>query len=83
MAKKKQSIQECYHPRMIKQVLALIELLPLNRAGGLHFGKISRALGVSARTVRKWRSPGPGFYKRDFAKVIERAARKKFKELEG
>lgn len=80
-AKKKQNTQGCYDPRMAKQVSAIIELLPLARCCGLPFNQIARCLGVSVRTMLKWRKPASDCFKRDFAKAVERAASKKFRGL--
>jgi hypothetical protein len=71
--KKKVAKREKYNPSYVFRVKVLIEQIPLNRENGLAFGKIAKALGVSARTMLKWRTPEDPLYKPEFAVAIKEA----------
>ncbi len=64
---------EKYDPSYANRVGVIISKIPLNRTGGLAFGVIAKALGVSARTMLKWRTPGGPLFKSGFSKAIDAA----------
>ncbi|KKM01853.1 hypothetical protein LCGC14_1790320, partial [marine sediment metagenome] len=53
----------------------IIAGFPLNRTGKPAFSKIAKALGVTARTMLKWRTVGGEFYKAAFVKAINSAVK--------
>ena len=48
----------------------IIELVPLNQRKELAWTKIAKILGVSSKTLQRWRTPGSDYYVEDFAKAI-------------
>ena len=79
MAKKvKKSVQvEKYKDSYALQVQELIAGFALTRIGGLAFSKIAKGLGVSARTMLKWRTVDHDLYKAAFVGAIKEAEKKK------
>ena len=57
--KSKKSVQvEKYKDSYARQVQVLIAEYALTRTGGLAYSKIAKGLGVSVRTMLKWRTVG-------------------------
>ncbi len=72
-----------YKLKYAKRVKELImELVPLNNKGELAYGKIAKALGVPARTMREWRNPYSNHFKPDFAKSVKDAETELFEGLD-
>ncbi len=69
----KKNTPEKYDPSYARRVSVLIGQIPFNREGGLAYGVIGKALGVSARTMLKWRTLGDPLYKPQFLAAIETA----------
>jgi len=71
-AKKPERVEK-YDPSFARRVAILVSTIPLNRTGDLAFGIIAKALGVSARTMLKWRTPGDDLFKAPFLAAIDEA----------
>ncbi len=78
---KKPAKVEKYDSGYIERVEKLIERLPLNRTGGIAFGVIAKGIGVSARTMLKWRTVDSGLYKPDFVAAIDESEKKLRKRI--
>ncbi len=69
--KKKQAKVEKYDPSFAQRVSVLVSQIPLTRTGGLAFGVIARALGVSYVTMKKWRTLDNDLFKPEFLAAID------------
>jgi len=68
------------HAKRVRDLI--MELVPLNGKGELAYGKIAKALGVPARTMREWRNPDSKHFKPDFAKSVKDAESELFEGLD-
>ena len=68
--------QQKYTDSYAERVGEIIAGFPLTRDRKLAVGKIAKALGVSARTMLRWRTVGGEFYKPGFVKAIAAAEKK-------
>ena len=71
--KKKPFKVEKYDPSFARRVVEIIRQIPLNRTGDLAWGVIGRALGVSVRTMLKWRTPADPLFKPKFLAAVDEA----------
>lgn len=72
---------EKYDPSFAERVAVLIGRISLTRTGGLAYGVIAKALGVSHVTMKKWRTPEDALFKPDFVYAIEKAEKELRKKI--
>ncbi len=59
-----------YNSGFVGRVKSIISDIPFNQRSGLAYGKIAKGLGISEKTLKRWRTPGTEYYIKEFADSI-------------